>query len=123
MSEQFRRTYPGGVTSDGGDIGSKGPLSPTPPRQFGQLPDLAVPDDFDEPLPPSEAAVWEAPDSAAQHADTALDDAWLAWPIDEADLLDDALGKSEADNGAANSTFSKEEAGLPRSDTGGHSSP
>jgi hypothetical protein len=32
-------------------------------RIFGQLPDLVVPDDFDEPLPPGVSAAWE-PDSA-----------------------------------------------------------
>jgi prevent-host-death family protein len=29
------------------------------PRKFGQLPGLAVPDDFDEPLPDTEIAAWE----------------------------------------------------------------
>jgi hypothetical protein len=29
------------------------------PRQFGQLPNLLVPRDFDEPLPESELARWE----------------------------------------------------------------
>lgn len=105
MSEQFRRTYPGGVTSDGGDIGSKGPLSPTPPRQFGQLPDLAVPDDFDEPLPTSEAAVWEAPEPAAQDAGAALDHD--DWPIDVKDLRE-VLRESEADI-AAGRTVSEDE--------------
>lgn len=81
--------YPGGVTTEDGDTGSE---RSRPPRQFGQLPGLGVPNDFDKPLPPTEAAVWEAPDPAAQDADTALDDAWLAWPTDEADLLHDALG-------------------------------
>ena len=51
--------YPGGVTSEGGDTGSELPLSPAPPRRFGPLPDLAVPDDFDDPLPETELASWE----------------------------------------------------------------
>lgn len=29
------------------------------PRRFGQLPALAVPDNFDEPLPDAEIAAWE----------------------------------------------------------------
>jgi prevent-host-death family protein len=29
------------------------------PRRFGQLPALAVPDNFDEPLPEAEVAAWE----------------------------------------------------------------
>jgi prevent-host-death family protein len=33
------------------------------PRKFGQLPKLLVPSDFDEPLPESELARWEGPDS------------------------------------------------------------
>lgn len=38
--------------------------APKPPaRTFGQLPDLHVPEDFDEPLTDAENAVWEA-DSA-----------------------------------------------------------
>ena len=32
----------------------------TRPRTFGQLPNLAVPDDFDEPLPAEELAAWDA---------------------------------------------------------------
>lgn len=29
------------------------------PRRFGQLPTLAIPDGFDDPLPDSEIAAWE----------------------------------------------------------------
>lgn len=29
------------------------------PRRFGQLPALAVPDNFDDPLPDAEIAAWE----------------------------------------------------------------
>lgn len=76
--------YPGGMTSEDGDAGSELPLPPTPPRRFGQLPDLAIPDDFDEPLPSTEAAVWEEPDPADEDISAALDDD--DWPINEADL-------------------------------------
>lgn len=54
-----RLPYPGGVTSECGDTGATLPPSPTPPRRFGQLPDLAVPDDFDDPLPETELDMWE----------------------------------------------------------------
>ena len=74
--------YPGGVINEGGDTGSRLPLPPTPPRRFGQMPNDAIPDDFDEPLPPTEAAVWQAPDATAQDASAALDDAWLDLPLD-----------------------------------------
>lgn len=105
------------MTSDGGDIGANGPLSPSRPRHFGQLPDLAVPDDFDEPLPPSEAAMWEVPESADQEAgDAALDDD--DWPMDVEELRK-VLQKSEADI-AAGRTVSEDEIraryGIPRSD-------
>lgn len=56
-------TYPDVVTDDGGDDGVGVP-SPASPRRFGQLPDLKVSDDFDEPLPRSEVAIWEASDAA-----------------------------------------------------------
>lgn len=111
--------YSKGVTTEGGDTGSES--RPTPPRRFGELPGLVVPDDFDEPLPPTEAAAWEAPDPAAQDASAALDDAWLDWPLDEADLLE-TLRESEADL-AAGRTINEDEIraryGLPRPDAGG----
>jgi prevent-host-death family protein len=36
-------------------------LSPTQslPRAFGQLPNLVVPEDFDDPIPTAELAAWE----------------------------------------------------------------
>ncbi|OAN31229.1 hypothetical protein A4X20_29185 [Mycolicibacterium iranicum] len=52
-------SYPGGVTSEFGEAGSKLPPSPTSTRRFGQLPDLAVRDDFDGPLPETELDTWE----------------------------------------------------------------
>lgn len=67
--------YRGGVTSEGGDMGTELPVPFTSPRRFGQLPDVAIPNDFDEPLPATEAAVWEAPDPTAQEASAAPDDA------------------------------------------------
>jgi PHD/YefM family antitoxin component YafN of YafNO toxin-antitoxin module len=80
------------VTSEGGETGSE----PTSPRRFGQLPDLVVPDDVDEPLPEDD------------------------WPIDVEDLSE-ALRESEADI-AAGRTFSEEQIraryDVPRSDTG-----
>ncbi|UXA21349.1 hypothetical protein [Mycobacterium sp. SMC-4] len=47
------------MTDEAGETG----VEPTPPRRFGQLPNLVVPNDFDEPLPPAETAVWESDDS------------------------------------------------------------
>ncbi|WP_234815426.1 MULTISPECIES: hypothetical protein [Mycolicibacterium] len=47
------------MTSECGDTESTLPLSPAPPRRFGQLPDLAVSDDFDDPLPETELATWD----------------------------------------------------------------
>lgn len=85
--------YSEGVTTEGGDTGSK---RSRPPRRFGQLPGLVVPDDFDEPLADED------------------------WPIEEADCR--AVLESEADI-AADRTLGEEEIGLPRSDTGGQSSP
>lgn len=118
-SRMSQLPYPGGMTSDDGDAGSELSLPPTPPRRFGQLPDLAVPDDFDEPLPPTEAAVWEGPDPADEDTSAALDDDDR--PIDEADLRE-ALQESEADP-AAGSTFSEDDIraryGIPRPDTNG----
>lgn len=40
-------------------ISGEEPSSPTPLRRFGQLPDLAVRDDFDDPLPEAELGTWE----------------------------------------------------------------
>jgi len=39
------------------------------------LPHVAVPDDFDEPLPPTEAAAWEASEAAVRDASDDLNDA------------------------------------------------
>lgn len=32
------------------------------PRRFGQIPNLVIPNDFDDPLPASELATWEGVD-------------------------------------------------------------
>ncbi|OBK57252.1 prevent-host-death protein [Mycobacterium gordonae] len=46
------------ITSHGRPVAVLSPVNPAP-RRFGQLPMLAVPDDFDEPLPDAEIAAWE----------------------------------------------------------------
>ena len=114
------------MTNEGGGDAA---LDPTSPRRFGQLPDLGVPDDFDEQLPQSEVAVWEASDTSAQGDSETPDE----WPIDELDdwpfdapSIDVAavqsLRESDADR-AAGHTFSEEEIrahyGLPRPDASG----
>lgn len=48
-------SYSGSEANDGGDLGP----GPDALRRFGQLPGLAISDDFDQPLPESEVAVWE----------------------------------------------------------------
>lgn len=99
-----------------------------PPRRFGQWPDLVIPDDFDEPLPPGETEAWEAPDPAAPSDSGALKEDWPIddlddWPFDDPSIDVAALRKSlleaEADL-AAGRTFSEEDIraryGLRRSD-------
>lgn len=46
------------ITTHGRPVAKLVPVQPVP-RQFGQLPNLQVPGDFDEPLPESELAHWE----------------------------------------------------------------
>ncbi len=115
--------YHEGVTSEDGDTGPKR----TPPRRFGQLPDLAITDDFDEPLLPDEIEAWETPDDPASPADSgALKEEWPIddlddWPFDDPSIdvaaLHKSLLESEADL-AAGRTFSEEDIraryGLPR---------
>jgi prevent-host-death family protein len=50
------------ITKHGRPVAKLVPVQPVP-RQFGQLPNLVVPNDFDEPLPESELARWEGADS------------------------------------------------------------
>jgi prevent-host-death family protein len=46
------------ITKHGRDVARLVPANRAP-RQFGQLPKLLVPNDFDQPLPDSELADWE----------------------------------------------------------------
>jgi len=46
------------ITNHGRPVAILMPAHETP-RRFGQLPNLSVPDGFDDPLPSSEVAVWE----------------------------------------------------------------
>ncbi len=47
------------ITNHGRPVAKLVPVEPVP-RKFGQLPNLLVPKDFDEPLPDSELARWES---------------------------------------------------------------
>jgi PHD/YefM family antitoxin component YafN of YafNO toxin-antitoxin module len=96
------------MANEGGESGPELPL-PVSPRHFGQLPDLGVPDDVDEPLPTDD---WPIDD---------LDD----WPFDDPSVdvarLRESLMESEADL-AAGRTFGEDEIraryGLRRSPIG-----
>ena len=46
------------ITTHGQPVAILAPVEHTP-RRFGQLPTLAVPNDFDEPLPENELAAWQ----------------------------------------------------------------
>jgi prevent-host-death family protein len=50
------------ITNHGRPVAKLVPVQPVP-RQFGQLPNLVVPNDFDEPLPDYELARWEGSES------------------------------------------------------------
>lgn len=50
------------ITNHGRDVAHLVPANPTP-RQFGQMPHLTIPSDFDEPLPDTELARWEGDES------------------------------------------------------------
>lgn len=50
------------ITSHGQPVAQLVPIT-VAPRRFGQLPSLVVPDDFDDALPESELAPWEAPEA------------------------------------------------------------
>ncbi|ABM13745.1 MULTISPECIES: type II toxin-antitoxin system Phd/YefM family antitoxin [Mycolicibacterium] len=50
------------ITNHGRPVAKLVPVQPVP-RRFGQLPNLLVPNDFDEPLPDSELARWESAES------------------------------------------------------------
>jgi prevent-host-death family protein len=47
------------ITNHGRPIAKLVPVHPVP-RAFGQLPNLVVPKDFDEPLPDAELAAWDS---------------------------------------------------------------
>ena len=47
------------ITNHGQPVAVLSPVQPMA-RKFGQLPTLAVPDTFNDPLPDSEIAAWEA---------------------------------------------------------------
>lgn len=46
------------ITNHGRPVALLTPIQATP-RRFGQLPNLTVPEDFNDPLPESELAAWE----------------------------------------------------------------
>ena len=46
------------ITNHGRPVAKLVPVHPVP-RKFGQLPNLFVPKDFDEPLPDAELAAWD----------------------------------------------------------------
>ncbi|ART74169.1 prevent-host-death protein (plasmid) [Mycobacterium dioxanotrophicus] len=46
------------ITSHGRPVAQLVPIA-VPPRRFGQMPNLVVPSDFDEPLPAAELSAWE----------------------------------------------------------------
>ena len=46
------------ITNHGRPVAVSSPAQ-SRPRTFGQLPNLAVPENFDDPLPGSELAAWE----------------------------------------------------------------
>lgn len=49
------------ITNHGEPVAQLIPIAAVP-RRFGHLPNLAVPDDFDDALPDDELAAWEASD-------------------------------------------------------------
>lgn len=51
------------ITNHGREVAHLVPAHPTP-RRFGQLPNLLIPNDFDEPLPDAELARWEGEESS-----------------------------------------------------------
>jgi prevent-host-death family protein len=48
------------ITNHGRPVAVLSPVT-TRPRTFGQMPNLTIPDSFDDPLPESELAPWEGP--------------------------------------------------------------
>lgn len=58
LAEVERTGAPVTITNHGRPVAVLMPVQAMP-RRFGQIPHLAVPDGFDEPLPESELAAWE----------------------------------------------------------------
>ena len=51
------------ITNHGRPVARLVPVRPVP-RTFGQLPNLVVPKDFDDPLPDAERLAWEGTDES-----------------------------------------------------------
>ncbi|MBU3706663.1 MAG: type II toxin-antitoxin system Phd/YefM family antitoxin [Mycobacterium sp.] len=66
LAEVERTGSPVTITSRGRPVAVLSPVQPRP-RTFGQLPNLVIGADFDEPLPASELAAWEG-SAGAGHA-------------------------------------------------------
>ena len=65
LAEVARTGAPVTITTHGRPVAVLSPVHQRP-RMFGQLPTLAIGDDFDAPLPDSEIAAWEGhPDGTA----------------------------------------------------------
>lgn len=58
LAEVERTGSPVTITSRGRPVAVLSPLQPRP-RSFGQLPNMVIRADFDEPLPTSELLAWE----------------------------------------------------------------
>lgn len=58
LAEVERTGLPVTITSRGRPVAVLSPLRPRP-RSFGQLPNMVIGADFDEPLPASELVAWE----------------------------------------------------------------
>jgi prevent-host-death family protein len=58
LAEVERTGTPVTITNHGRPVAILTPARETP-RRFGQLPNMSVPDGFDDPLPDSEIVVWE----------------------------------------------------------------
>jgi prevent-host-death family protein len=58
LAEVERTGTPVTITNHGRPVAILTPARETP-RRFGQLPNMSVPDGFDDPLPDSEIVAWE----------------------------------------------------------------
>ena len=66
LAEVARTGAPVTITTHGRPVAVLSPVHQRP-RIFGQLPTLAVGDDFDAPLPESEIAAWEGNPGVGAH--------------------------------------------------------